>query len=222
MAEARAEPGADRAAPRRDDRIGRRVAALEHLVPADGAATAGAEPVGDTAEEPGLQVLLVGDAPLGHELLRARVGAPAVLAHLVAADADDLVVEDLAELVEDGADEGEGLVLDVQHLVADAEARPRLAHAPRHLLGAADAELGVRGEDRARVPGDVELRHDADAPLRRVGDELAQLGLPVPALVRHPVERRCRAVAELRLGAAPAELGEPRVRPHLEAPALVV
>ena len=52
--------------------------------------------------------------------------------------------------------------------------------------------------------------------------ELAQLGLRVAPLVRHPVAGRRRAVPELRLAAAAAHLGEERVPAHLEAPALVV
>ena len=64
-------------------------AALQDLVPADQPAAARGEPAVEVPDEPGLQLVLVGQPELPDAGLGGRGGPPLVLGALVAADVDE-------------------------------------------------------------------------------------------------------------------------------------
>ncbi len=109
------------------------------------------------------------------------------------------------DLAEDVVDEGVGLLPpDAERAEAHLDARVRRGGPP------VARELAVRRECGVHVSRHVDLGHDIDVALRRVGDETTVVALGVVAAV---------PAAD---GGSPADPGQPRSRCDGEAPTLVV
>lgn len=178
------------------------------------------EPAVEVPDEPGLELVLVGQTQLGHPGLGGRGLLPLVLGALVAAQVDEGRGEEREDFVEDTLVEAQHLLRRGEHVGADAPGVPHREGGRVDDVGV--AQLRVRGDRGLRVPGDVDLGDDRDVPLGGVRDDLADVVLGVETAVRLLVPERGRPVAPLRTGAPGADLGEPGVALDLDAPALVV
>ena len=187
--------------------------ALQYLVPADQPAALGFEPAAEAADEPALQRVLVLDPERAHPRLHLRRRLPLVLHRLVAADMDEAAREELDHLGEHILQEAERLLLDI---VEPGEDAPIGLDSRRRRDARAQLRIGPdRGE---RVARHVDLRHDRDRALGRIGDDLADLFLGVIA-----AGARQRRRAGCGGGRAPCpDLGQPRIFVDLDPPALIV
>ncbi len=136
--------------------------------------------------EVGLQAVHVRDLLLLHERLDLRIGRPLLAVVLVPADVPVRVWEDLHHLAHEAVDEPVGgFARRIERRIEHAEpardgVRPRRAR-----------EFRIPDDPARDVPGHVELRHDANAPLPSVFDDVAQLILRVVVAVRsHFVQLR--------------------------------
>ena len=169
------------------------------------------EPVG----EPALQLRRAAETALRRQLGRPGAFHPLDARALVAADVDVPAREDVEDLLPEVEDHRECRILEIQHLVEDAERGGRLVPGLRVV-----AELGVRGQQGRHVSGELDLGHDRDATVRGVPDQGAELVLAVEPAVRRTVSGCLGGSAGL---APPAgDLGESRIALRLEPPALVV
>jgi hypothetical protein len=163
----------------------------------------------------------VGQPELGLPLLRRVRLPPLHRRALVAAEVDVRAREDLQHLTQDGPDEVDRRVVDVQDVVADPPDLPDTELGLREV-----AELRVRRDRGLHVTGQVDLRDHGDPALGGVGDDLAQVVLGVEPAVPLTVVLELGLVvghlADHRLVPPGADLGEPRVRVDLDPPALVV
>ncbi|CAM5227213.1 hypothetical protein STENM36S_07347 [Streptomyces tendae] len=173
--------------------------------------------LGQPRDEPGVQRTGTRQPLPGGAGPRRRAPFPLRGGDLVPADVHVRRGEDVHHLVQDGAEEVQDVLAGAQDVLAHAPARPHVQSA-----GGVGAQLGVGGQGGADVPRHAGLRQYAHAPLRRVRDQVPQLGTGVGAAVRHAVEPVAARGAHHRLRAPAADLGEPGTGGHRHPPALVV
>src|SRR5579862_1939577 len=133
-------------APRHHDRARRR-AALEDLVPADEAPAVARDVRSDPCGEPPLKLPGAREALRLHECAGPGAVLPLARRALVAADVEVRAGEDVADLVDDVAEEPHRALVEVDDLGIDP---PAVAHLE---LRARVAELGIRGDRRDGVAG---------------------------------------------------------------------
>ena len=159
--------------------------------------------------EIGLQGVVVGQVALLLEGLDRGIGVPVAALDFVAPDVEIGVGEERGHLAEELVEER------VDALVGGIEGRFGDAEPALDGVGAGRAgELGVGDEPARRMPGDVELRHDPDAAVGGIFDDVTDLGLRVIHAVRAEL---VEAGEDFGLHAEPLVLGEmPMEDVHLQ------
>ena len=151
---------------------------IEDFVPADHAAVQGGEYFQDALIEVSLQRIGVFEVMQAHEGGDTRVGLPVGREGLIASDVDVGIGEDLGHLGEKRRDQLIGFFAGgIEGVGGDAKL------AADACGGGAAGERRIGDQPGGAVAGHLKLRHDADAAVVRVGDDLARLLLRVEEAV---------------------------------------
>ena len=209
----------------------KRPAAAENAVPASDAAPALRQMRGDAFRKPGLQLILVAQAFRLYARLALLARLPRVAGAFVATDMHRLGRKHVAHEIENLAQKLDDLVVSgAIHVLLYA---PDAARHPRGGSFGEARQLGICGDGRERMPGQLYLGYDLDVPLGGIAHDLAQVGFgvverPVAACVhlhRTPVGRHVPVDARVvRRGfwADRSELDEFRIPRHVDAPSLIL
>ena len=121
-----------------------------------------------------LQVLIALHAMRTHELLNLRIGVPLLSIYFVTADVKILIGKKRGHLTDELVEELVCSLLGWVHCgVEDSPFAFDLIRARR------TRQFGIPDEPGGAVPGHVKFRNHADAPVARVGDQLAYFILGV-------------------------------------------
>ena len=164
-----------------------------------------------------MQLVRVLESLTLHDLLGEGGLVPLVFGCFVAANVDELRGKQLAHFGQYILEETEGFFLRGEDVRVDAPAGHHLGRVARDV---GVAELRVGGDGRRGMAGHLDLRHDRDVALGRVGDDLLDFLLGVKPAVALAVV--AVAVAVWRCGITEtADFRQLRVLPDLDPPALI-